>query len=205
MQVSYQCKRCMAPVHQHWRHASLALFHQVDSKLLNADWMKTHLQEWVMSMQCTHGYTVYEKRMYVCLYWLWSTDYVQMCEILWNKYSFILSPTGPWHWASRKQRRGARWWSGYVGVLCIGKLTIIGSDNGLSPGRCQTIIWNNGGILLIGPLGTNLSEILIEIQIFSLKKMRLKMSSAKCWPFRLCLNVLKIRIKKTSLIKKLLI
>ena len=50
---------------------------------------KTHLQEWVMSMQCIHGYTVYEKRMYVCLYWLWSTDYVQMCEILWNKYSFI--------------------------------------------------------------------------------------------------------------------
>ena len=91
MHVSYQCKRCMAPVHQHWRHASLALFHQVDSKLLNADWMKTHLQEWVMSMQCTHGYTVYEKRMYVCLYWLWSTDYVQMCEILWNKYSFIHS------------------------------------------------------------------------------------------------------------------
>ena len=91
MHVSYQCKRCMAPVHQHWRHASLALFHQVDSKLLNADWMKTHLQEWVMSMQGTHGYTVYEKRMYVCLYWLWSTDYVQMCEILWNKYSFIHS------------------------------------------------------------------------------------------------------------------
>ena len=49
---------------------------------------KTHLQEWVMSMQCIHGYTVYEKRMYVCLYWLRSTDYVQMCEILWNKYSF---------------------------------------------------------------------------------------------------------------------
>ena len=47
--------------------------------------------EKVMNMQCTHGYTVYEKRMYVCLYWLWSTDYVQMCEILWNKYSFIHS------------------------------------------------------------------------------------------------------------------
>ena len=52
---------------------------------------KKTLQEWVMSMQCIYGYTVYEKRMYVCLYWLWSTDYVQMCEILWNKYSFIHS------------------------------------------------------------------------------------------------------------------
>ena len=44
-----------------------------------------------MSMQCTYGYTVYEERMYVCLYWLWSTDYVQMCEFLWNEYSFIMA------------------------------------------------------------------------------------------------------------------
>ena len=28
------------------------------------------------------------------------------------------------------------------------------------------IIWTNAGILLIGPLGTNFSEILIEIYIF---------------------------------------
>ena len=46
---------------------------------------------------------------------------------------------------------------------CVGNLTIIGSDNGLSPGRRQAIIWTNAGILLIGPLGTNFSEILIEI------------------------------------------
>ena len=47
--------------------------------------------------------------------------------------------------------------------ICINKLTIIGSDNGLSPRRRQAIIWTNDGILLIGPLGTNFSEILIEI------------------------------------------
>ena len=47
---------------------------------------------------------------------------------------------------------------------------IISSDNGLSPGRRQVIIWANAGILLIGPLGTNFNEILIKIQIFSLKK-----------------------------------
>ena len=35
-----------------------------------------------------------------------------------------------------------------------GNLTIIGSDNGLSPGRRQAITWTNAGILLIGPLGT---------------------------------------------------
>ena len=39
--------------------------------------------------------------------------------------------------------------------ICVGKLTIIASDNGLSPGRRQAIIWTNAGILLIGPLGTN--------------------------------------------------
>ena len=63
--------------------------------------------------------------------------------------------------------------------ICVSKLTIIGSDDGLSPGRRQAIIWTNDGILLIRPLGTNFSEILIEILIFSFKKMRLKVSSAK--------------------------
>ena len=51
--------------------------------------------------------------------------------------------------------------------ICVSKLTIIGSDNGLSPNRRQAIIWTNAGLLLIGPLGTNLSEILIEIVTFS--------------------------------------
>ena len=72
--------------------------------------------------------------------------------------------------------------------ICVGNLTIISSDNGLSPGRRQTIIWTDDGILLIQPLGTNFSEISIEILIFSFKKMRLKLLSAKWWPF--CLNVL---------------
>ena len=53
---------------------------------------------------------------------------------------------------------------GRVTHICVGKLTIIGSDNGLSPGRRQAIIWTSGGVLLIGPLGTNFSEILIGIQ-----------------------------------------
>ena len=80
---------------------------------------------------------------------------------------------------------------GRVTHICVRKLTIIGSDNVLSPGRRQAIIWTNAGILLIGPLGTNFSEILIEIQTFSMKKMHLKMSSAKRWPFSLVLNVLR--------------
>ena len=51
--------------------------------------------------------------------------------------------------------------------IWVGKLTIIGSDNGLSPGRRQAIIWTNAGILFIGPLGTNFSEILLKIHIHS--------------------------------------
>ena len=81
---------------------------------------------------------------------------------------------------------------GRVTHICVGKLTIIGSDNGLSPERRQAIIWTNAGLLLIGPLGTNVSEISIEISTFSFKKMRLKVSSAKWRPFRLGLNVLMI-------------
>ena len=73
---------------------------------------------------------------------------------------------------------------------CVSNLTIIGSDNGLAPRRHQTIIWTNDGMLFIGPLGTNFSEIFIRIQTFSFKKMHLKMSSAKWLPFCLGLNVL---------------
>ena len=39
---------------------------------------------------------------------------------------------------------------------------MFGSDNGLAPGRRQAIIWSNAGILVIGPLWTNFSEMLIE-------------------------------------------
>ena len=79
---------------------------------------------------------------------------------------------------------------GWVTHISVCKLTIIGSDNGLSPGWRQAIIWTNVGILLIGPLGTNFSEILIEIYTFSSKKMHLKMPSGKWRPFYFGLNVL---------------
>ena len=71
--------------------------------------------------------------------------------------------------------------------ICVSKLSSIGSDNGLSPGRRQAIVWTNAGILFIGPLETNFSEILIKIHIFSFRKMHLKMSSGKRRPF--CLGL----------------
>ena len=55
--------------------------------------------------------------------------------------------------------------------ICIGNLTTIDSDNGLSPGRRQAIIWTNDGTLLIGFFGTNHTENLIQIDIFSFKKI----------------------------------
>ena len=80
---------------------------------------------------------------------------------------------------------------GRVTHINVSKLTTIGSEHGLFPGWCQAIIWTNAGILLIGPLGTNFSEVLNKIYTFSFKKMQLKMSSAK-WPlFRLGLNELR--------------
>ena len=54
------------------------------------------------------------------------------------------------------------------------------------------IIWTNAGILLIGPLGANFSEYLIEILTCSFMKMRLKVSSTKKQPCCLGLNVLKL-------------
>ena len=47
--------------------------------------------------------------------------------------------------------------------MCITELTIICSDNGLSPDRRQVIIWTNVEVLLTGLLETNFSEILIAI------------------------------------------
>ena len=79
---------------------------------------------------------------------------------------------------------------GRVTHICVSKLTIIGSDNGLSPGRRQAIIWTNAGILLIRILRTNFSDILSKIHSFSFKKMHLKMSSAKWRLFCLGLNEL---------------
>ena len=74
--------------------------------------------------------------------------------------------------------------------ICISKLTIIGSDNDLSLGRRQAIIWTNARILLIGPLRTNFNETSIEIHTFSFKKIYLKLLSAKWRPFCPGLNML---------------
>ena len=77
---------------------------------------------------------------------------------------------------------------GGVTHICVCKLTIIGSDNGLVPGLHPTIIWTNAGIFIIQPVGINFSEILSKFYTSSFKEMHLKMSSGKQWPFCFGLN-----------------
>ena len=100
----------------------------------------------------------------VVSYWLWAHTRNEP----WRNAQRLLVLPGP-----GARSRITHW--GRVTHICIVKLTII---------------WTNAGILLIGPLGTNFSEILFGIQTSSFKKMHLKMSSAKWRPFCLSLNVL---------------
>ena len=121
----------------------------------------------------------------------------QLCQTIHSSQSCQLT-----HWG----------WVMHIPV-CVGNLTITGSDNGLSPVWRQAIICTNAGILLIGPLGTHFSEISIESLTFSFRKMCLKESSAKWWPFCLSLNelihwlvgmwlILKVWFSNSSIIKK---
>ena len=89
---------------------------------------------------------------------------------------------------------------GRVTHTCVSKLTIIASDNGWR----QAIIWTNAGILLIGPLGTNFNEILIEIHIISFKKIHSKMASGKWRPSCLGLNVLMINEPIKTILRKMI-
>ena len=86
---------------------------------------------------------------------------------------------------------------GRVMHICIDNLNIIASDNGLSSGRRQATIRTNAVILLIGPLETNFSLILIEIHIFYFKKMHFK-ASGKWRPFCLGLSLLKTFLPLTD-------
>ena len=109
-----------------------------------------------------------------------------------TKYIQRSSSTSAWwarvsHFDAVHDLHIAQW--GRVTYICVSNLTTIGSDNGLSPERCQAIIWTSAWILSIGTLGTNFSEILREIRTSSFKKIYLKTSSAKWRPFGLGLNV----------------
>ena len=108
----------------------------------------------------------------------------------WRKESGHQQPCYCLCWAVIIRSAHVKGYWGRVTHRCVSRLTTIGSDNGLSPGWRQAIIWTSVGILLIGPLGTNFNEIVIQIHTSSFNKMHLKMSSVKWRPFCLGLSVL---------------
>ena len=127
---------------------------------------------WLTALKVGHRYTHN-------ISFEWSLESVPRCawECLWTDATRQCTWYTLTHW-------------GRVTHICVGQLITIVSYNGLSPHRRQAIIWNNDQILLVGPVGRNFSEILIEIYTFSFKKMHLKMSSGKWRPSCLDLNVL---------------
>ena len=84
-----------------------------------------------------------------------------------------------WSWSD--PRALTHW--GRATHICVSEITIIGTDNGLSPGRHQAIIWINAGLLQIGHLGKASMIFFIKTHTFSLKKIHLIMSPGKLRPF----------------------
>ena len=117
----------------------------------------------------------YVMKMYTSILCNFSTWYINLRRFLVGHFRKALLYIGFNHW-------------GGMTHICVSNLIINGSDNGLPPERRQIIIWTNPGILLIKPLGTKLTEILIEIYIFPFKEIHLKTLSAKWWPFCLGFN-----------------
>ena len=75
--------------------------------------------------------------------------------LTWPRYNTVNFPLTHW---------------GRVMHICVSKIIIIGSDNGLSPGRRQAIIWPIAGILLFRPSGTKFSKILIKFKRYHSRK-----------------------------------
>ena len=59
---------------------------------------------------------------------------------------------------------------GQVKHICVGKLTIIGSDNGLTPGCCQAINWTNAGNCQLDPSGQTSVKFQLEFKYFRSRK-----------------------------------
>ena len=107
----------------------------------------------------------------------WAIVDAVLCHHMASQGHNMCLPNPVWNKISEQSRiimhRSVHWTHrGRVTQTCISltKLTIVGSDNGLPPGRRQAIIRTNAGILLIGTLGTNFSEMFIEVHIFHSRK-----------------------------------
>ena len=78
---------------------------------------------------------------------------------------------------------------GRVTHTCISNLIIIGSDNALSSGRRQAIIWIIAGILLIGPSAQWVNSVLLYVRskvFHDVSLMYDKCSSGICLMYDKC-------------------
>ena len=118
---------------------------------------------------------------------------VYQCVINFTNYFFFQTPSCSIYCVIKPLTHWGR-----VTHICISKLTITGSDNGLWPGWHLAIFWTNAGIVLIWTLGANFNIILSEIHMFTFIKIYLKTSSVKWCPFCLGLKVLNVTIKSAD-------
>ena len=110
-------------------------------------------------------------------YFLLVRSTIQSCYNM-VKYNTILH-TALTHW-------------GRVTHICVGKLTIIGSDNGLSPGRRQAIIWTIAGRNIVNwTLGNKLQWNLKRNSYIFIQENAFENVVWKWRPFCLSLYVLK--------------
>ena len=157
-----------------------------ECQVLSNLWYKTKLSRQWPCWSLRRGFNGLDKdncKMRREIFKIW--DWVPLILEVWQYICYV---TGSHCYLGTWRDELTHW--GRVTHICVGKLTIIASDNGLSPGRRQAIIWTNTGMFLIEPLRTNFSETLIAIHTFPFKKIHLKMSSGKWRPSCLGLNVL---------------
>ena len=153
-------------------------------KMSSYQYRKSHCgDKTVVRSSYLHNGISYTGKM-ASLYWF--------CPLVSMKFQWVCKGSESWHTIEYCLTKADKFFSGpqLVMRICIREVTVIGSDNGLSPGRRQAIIWTSAGILLIWSLGTTCVGILSKIHTFLLKNIHLKISSTKWHPFCLCLNVL---------------
>ena len=95
---------------------------------------------------------------------------------------------------------------GRVTHICVSKQAIIGSENGLSPGRCQVIIWTCAGLLVIWTFGNKLQwnlnkNLYIFIQENAFENVVWKMAAILSRPQCVELILIIITFLQTSISK----
>ena len=178
--TKYITSCCLWPFSKYDQNNNLKFFQRFKNAIYNI-WIYLIALEFVRCLRCTENlWTLFTYILYIYIYILYITHTSDTrLSLSFLSSNWVLS-VWPKFGTVNSLRR--------VTHICDSKLTMIGSDNGLSPDRRQVIIWTITGILLIRTSRTNFSEILSEMNTFSFQ-MYLKMSSKRL-QFYLGLNAL---------------